>query len=234
MQVIRTFKESLRPRVLSGWNISTRLSIPDKDGGGTTPISPGCNQDGSQWRFRSGGGYRERFPWTMGQRRNRDTVYYFEIALGARDITSSTFTYVRRQLVTEILKTFLGGQITGRRSSIIEIYSVKLLEILNFTQKNCANVSREARILMKRKSLVRKKGSSIKGRRKGWTSFWMNNEICDIKITAFDASAIKSYTSQRVKKEFAEFQGKVRRCDAILWIIYLRISFVECKLWKLK
>lgn len=60
-----------------------------------------------------------------------------------------------------------GGQITGRRSSIIEIYSVKLLEILNFTQKNCANVSREARILMKRKSLVRKKGSSIKGRRKG-------------------------------------------------------------------
>lgn len=26
--------------VLSGWNISTRLSIPDKDGGGTTPVSP--------------------------------------------------------------------------------------------------------------------------------------------------------------------------------------------------
>lgn len=123
-------------------------------------------------------------------------------------------------------KRFWEGQITGRRSSIIEIYSVKLLEILNFTQKNCANVSREARILMKRKSLVRKKGSSIKGRRKGWTSFWMNNEICDIKITAFDASAIKSYTSQRVKKEFAEFQGKVRRCDAILWIIYLRISWM--------
>lgn len=123
-------------------------------------------------------------------------------------------------------KRFWEGQITGRRSSIIEIYSVKLLEILNFTQKNCANVSREARILMKRKSLVRKKGSSIKERRKGWTSFWMNNEICDIKITAFDASAIKSYTSQRVKKEFAEFQGKVRRCDAILWIIYLRISWM--------
>lgn len=123
-------------------------------------------------------------------------------------------------------KRFWEGQITGRRSSIIEIYSVKLLEILNFTQKNCANVSREARILMKRKSLVRKKGSSIKGRRKGWTSFWMNNEICDIKITAFDASAIKSYTSQRVKKEFAEFQGKIRRCDAILWIIYLWISWM--------
>lgn len=223
MQVIRTFKESLRPRVLSGWNISTRLSIPDKDGGGTTPISPGCNQDGSQWRFRSGGGYRERFPWTMGQRRNRDTVYYFEIALGARDITSSTFTYVRRQLVTEILKTFLGGQITGRRSSIIEIYSVKLLEILNFTQKNCANVSREARILMKRKSLVRllKEGGKVEQVFE-WITRFVILKLRPLMPPLLNLIPVKGYK----KKEFAEFQGKVRRCDAILWIIYFRISWM--------
>lgn len=40
----------------------------------------------------------------------------------------------------------------------------------------------------------------------------MNKEICDIKITVFDAllSAIKFYTSQGIKK-YIEFQGKVCR-----------------------
>lgn len=128
-------------------------------------------------------------------------------------------------------KRFWEGQITGRRSSIIEIYSVKLLEILNFTQKNCANVSREARILMKRKSLVRllKEGGKVEQVFE-WITRFVILKLRPLMPPLLNLIPVKGYK----KKEFAEFQGKVRRCDAILWIIYLRISFVECKLWKLK
>lgn len=124
--------------VLSGWNISTRLSIPDKDGGGTTPVSPAViRTDRSDV---SGG---EGFPWTMGQRRNRDTVYYFEIALGARDITSSTFRTYSSLPPTchRDIENVSGGQMAEPRSSII---SDSLLEILNSTPRIEPRVFRES------------------------------------------------------------------------------------------
>lgn len=133
----------------------------------------------------------------MGQRRNRDTVYYFEIALGARDITSSTFRTYSSLPPTchRDIENVSGGQMAEPRSSII---SDSLLEILNSTPRNEPRVFRESWVLIP-KSLARKKRLL---RELGKVKFWMSNEICDIKITVFDAllSAIKSHTSQRIKK----------------------------------
>lgn len=181
--------------VLSGWNISTRLSIPDKDGGGTTPVSPAVirtdrsDVSGGEGTFPVNDGTTEepghRLLFRDCPRRSRYYLVDFSYVL-----LSST------NLSQRYWKRFWG---TNGGASVIDNLGFVTrnfkLHPLNWTP----SVSRElARVLIP-KSLARKKRLL---RELGKVKFWMSNEICDIKITVFDAllSAIKSHTSQRIKK----------------------------------
>lgn len=63
-QVFRRLRKFLRT-ILSGWNISTSLSMPDKSS--EIPF-PRCNRDRSQWRFRYQGIVNVSREWWSNER----------------------------------------------------------------------------------------------------------------------------------------------------------------------
>lgn len=130
----RLFKEFLRT-VLSGWNISTRLSIPDKDDGGTTPISPVViRTDRSDVSAVAGEGRISRtFPVNDGTTKEPGHRLLFRDCPRRSRYYLVDFSYVllsSTNLSDRDIENVSGGQIIERWSSIIWN---SLLEILNFT-----------------------------------------------------------------------------------------------------